>query len=286
MNGSYLDTYSQHLGRHHPLVWAVHPYSDIGAFENADENGHPGPNPALSGTLVGRFAEDLSRVGYHQGTQIWLDEVSAFQYHDMNSDVHHKPIPKPGWNPKVQAAAGHYLLTELPKAAGGPREPTVTRAYYLNSQSSDTTNSRWALVLKGGLVHKPHQQHLGPQPLYCTFVTRAGNPVTDRPNDFATVCPSAHGAGRDFDHPASVHCDVTKTGTNGAAINLPGGKTYCLKDLHQVGAVNVAPTGGLVVTSGSVINGAVTLTGGKVFTFCSAPPWGAPSAPRRVPDSS
>jgi len=39
----------------------------------------------------------------------------------------------------------------------------VTRAYYLNFQAADPTNSRWALVLDGGLT---------PQPIYRTFVRR------------------------------------------------------------------------------------------------------------------
>ncbi len=49
------------------------------------------------------------------------------------------------------------------RAAGGATEPTVTRAYYLNFQAADPTNSRWALVLDGGLT---------PQPIYRTFVRR------------------------------------------------------------------------------------------------------------------
>jgi len=75
----------------------------------------------------------------------------------------HSPRHRSKWTPEVQAAAGHYLLTELPRAASGAAEPTVTRAYYLNFQASDPTNSRWALVLNGGLT---------PQPIYDTFVNR------------------------------------------------------------------------------------------------------------------
>ncbi len=155
LRGSYLDTYRQNLGGNRPLVWGLHPYSDISAFEKADAAHQP--PPSRSSTLVGAFARDLSTVGYHQHTQIWLNEISAFQYHNMNG------TPKPGWTPQVQAAAGHYLLTGLPKAAGGAAEPTVTRAYYLNFQAADPTNSRWALVLNGGRK---------PQPIYHTFVKR------------------------------------------------------------------------------------------------------------------
>jgi len=70
---------------------------------------------------------------------------------------------RPSWTPAVQAAAGRYLLTGLPGAASGPKEPTVTRAYYLNFQASDPVNSRWALVLGGGRT---------PQPIYTAFANR------------------------------------------------------------------------------------------------------------------
>jgi len=153
--GSYLDVYRKNLGQGRPAVWALHPYSDIMAFEKADAAHQPGPNPAT--TLVSQFAGDLSAFGYHQHTQIWLDEISAFQYYNQSGAY------RPGWTPSVQADAGHYLLTGLPKAAGGPGEPKVTRAYYLNFQAADPINSRWALILNGGLT---------PQPIYDTFVNR------------------------------------------------------------------------------------------------------------------
>jgi len=74
----------------------------------------------------------------------------------------------------------------------------------------------------------------------------------------------------DDDQPATGHCDVTMTGTNNAVINVPAPQTFCLVNLNQVGAVNVAPGAGLAVTTGSVINGAVTLTGAKSFAFCDS----------------
>jgi hypothetical protein len=74
----------------------------------------------------------------------------------------------------------------------------------------------------------------------------------------------------DNDQPATGHCDVTKTGTNNAVINVPAPQTFCLVNLNQVGAVNVAPGAGLSVTDGSVINGSVTLTGAKSFAFCNS----------------
>ncbi len=153
--GSYLDTYRQNLSGNRPAVWGLHPYSDISAFEKADVAHRPVP----PNTLVRAFARDLSTVGYHKKTQIWLNEISAFQYHAMNG------TPEPTWTPNVQAAAGHYLLAGLPATAGAPNGPLVTRAYYLNFQAAttDQTNSRWALVLNDGTK---------PQPIYHTFVTR------------------------------------------------------------------------------------------------------------------
>ena len=72
------------------------------------------------------------------------------------------------------------------------------------------------------------------------------------------------------DNPTTGHCDRTFTGTNNAVINVPAPQTFCLVNLKQVGAVNVAPGAGLSVTQGSVINGAVTLTGAKSFAFCES----------------
>lgn len=149
----YLETYRQHLGGARPLVWGVHPYSDIQGYEKAVVAHRPAP----SNTLVAAFARELERVGYHNKTQIWLNEVSAFQGHDMSGH------PEPAWTPAVQAAAGQYLLFGLPATAGAVSEPTVTRTYYYTYQASDATNSRWALVLGAGTQ---------PQPIYNTFVGR------------------------------------------------------------------------------------------------------------------
>jgi hypothetical protein len=72
------------------------------------------------------------------------------------------------------------------------------------------------------------------------------------------------------DQPATTHCDKTITGHNGAVINVPAPSTYCLVNLNQVGAVNVAPGAALSVTDGSIINGAITLVAAKAFTFCAS----------------
>jgi hypothetical protein len=72
------------------------------------------------------------------------------------------------------------------------------------------------------------------------------------------------------DQPATTHCDVTITGVNNAVINVAAPYTYCLVNLKQTGAVNVAPGAGLSVTGGSVINGAITLVAAKAFTFCNS----------------
>lgn len=72
------------------------------------------------------------------------------------------------------------------------------------------------------------------------------------------------------DQPATHHCDKTITGKNNAVINVPAPSTYCLVNLKQIGAVNVAPGAALSVTRGSIINGAITLVAAKAFTFCGS----------------
>jgi hypothetical protein len=82
--------------------------------------------------------------------------------------------------------------------------------------------------------------------------------------------PSALGAPKPpADQSATGPCTTTITGQNNAVINVATGTT-CLVKLHQTGAVNVAPGAALSVTKGSVINGAITLTGARAFTFCAS----------------
>ena len=153
--GTYLDVYRKNLDGLRPVVWALHPYGDIMKFETYLTTGR------TFSPLTASFARDLAKFGYHQHTQIWLDEVSSFQYYSQ-SGKH-----QPAWTPTVQAAAGEYLLTRLPKAASGPGEPVVTRVYYVNFQAAgqpkSQPNARWALVLGGGTQ---------PQPIYYTFANR------------------------------------------------------------------------------------------------------------------
>jgi hypothetical protein len=72
------------------------------------------------------------------------------------------------------------------------------------------------------------------------------------------------------DQPATGHCDRTITGQNNAVINVAAPYTFCLVNLKQIGAVNVAPGAALSVTGGSIINGAITLVAAKAFTFCAS----------------
>lgn len=151
---AYLDAYRTNLDGLRPVVWALHPYGDIMKFETTRQ-------PNLTGSVTALFARDLDAFGYHQHTQIWLDEISAFQYYSQSG--RHQPT----WTPEVQAAAGQYLLTQLPNAAGGTGQPVVTRAYYLNFQAAGQPQpagyARCALVLGGGTQ---------PQPIYRTFTSR------------------------------------------------------------------------------------------------------------------
>jgi len=72
------------------------------------------------------------------------------------------------------------------------------------------------------------------------------------------------------DQPATGHCDRTFTGQNNAVINVAAPSTFCLVNLKQIGAVNVAPGAALSVTGGSIINGAITLVAAKAFTMCAS----------------
>lgn len=145
-SASYLDTYARHLNGIRPLTWAVHPYKDLSTVEH-DWLTHQ-PLPALQHTVTGRFAAALRVLGYRNHTDIWLDEVSAFQI-----DMYCNPIagaphgstpckdPKTGrvtgmryhYGPGLQARAVTYLLDTLTRAGGRttPGQPIVTRIYYL-----------------------------------------------------------------------------------------------------------------------------------------------------------
>lgn len=85
----------------------------------------------------------------------------------------------------------------------------------------------------------------------------------------ATSLTSASAALLPGDQSATGACTTTMTGHNNAVINVSSGTT-CLVNLMQIGAVNVAPGAALSVTGGSIINGAITLTQAKAFTFCAS----------------
>jgi hypothetical protein len=148
----YLAIYHRYLrdihGGHHlyrPPVWAVHPYTDVLAFEHKIQYG--GQYKPLRGTLVGTFARQLATDGYHSGTSIWLDEVSSFM-------VSYRGEP---YTKRTQAKGAYELLTRLIMAGGAstPGEPVVRRIYYMRFAGSAND----ALIVKGH-----------PKPIYTTFV--------------------------------------------------------------------------------------------------------------------
>ncbi len=148
----YLDTYARNLIPR-PQVWALHPYATLAAYENAYAAGKTLP-PGQ--TDVGRFASRLDELGYHSGSQIWMNEQGA------------GPTPSRA----AQAAAGRYLLTELVKAGSpaNPGRPRVTRAYYYNYGVPEDRDS----MIVGISAANPTGSST---PLYCAFVLRAGNPM-------------------------------------------------------------------------------------------------------------
>jgi hypothetical protein len=148
----YLAIYHRYLrdihgGHHvyHPDVWAVHPYTDVLAFEHKIQYG--GQYKPLEKTLVGTFARQLARDGYDSGTSIWLDEVSSFM----------KSYRGEHYTKGTQAEGAYELLTRLIKAGGAsrPGEPVVRRIYYMRFAGAADD----ALIVRGQ-----------PKPIYTTFV--------------------------------------------------------------------------------------------------------------------
>lgn len=120
---AYLAVYHKYLrdlhgGRavYRPSVWAIHPYTDVIAFER--HQGVP-----LQQTLTGQYARHLRSAGFGSHTQIWLDEVSSFTV----------DFSKRHYSRQTQATGASKLLHVLPGAGGAsvPGEPVVTRIYYM-----------------------------------------------------------------------------------------------------------------------------------------------------------
>jgi hypothetical protein len=146
---AYLAVYHKYLRDLHggkaiyrPAVWAIHPYTDVIAFERHQ-------NVPLQQTLVGRYARHLRSAGFGSHTQIWLDEVSSFTV----------DFSKRHYSRQTQAMAAGKLLHVLPGASGAsvPGEPVVTRIYYMRFAGAPHD----ALIVKGKR-----------QPIYFTFANR------------------------------------------------------------------------------------------------------------------
>ena len=146
---AYLAVYHKYLrdlhgGRaiYRPAVWAIHPYTDVIAFERHQD-------VPLQQTLVGQYARRLRSVGFGGHTQIWLDEVSSFTV----------DFSKRHYSRQTQAMGARKLLHVLPGAGGAsvPGEPVVTRIYYMRFAGAPHD----ALIVKGQR-----------QPIYFTFANR------------------------------------------------------------------------------------------------------------------
>jgi hypothetical protein len=165
-----------HGGHHvyHPSVWGIHPYTDVLTWEH--EIKHHAPLTKPQETLVARFAARLAVLGYHRGTRIWLDEVSSFT-------VSPSIFKGERYSRTTQAAGARQLLTRLVKAGGAsvPREPVVTRIYYMRF-AGDTPD---ALIVKG---HR--------EPVYHVFATRqkaAANAASTRATQVTAVSRDSSG---------------------------------------------------------------------------------------------
>jgi hypothetical protein len=123
-------------------VWAIHPYTDVIAFERHQ-------NVPLQQTLVGRYARQLRIIGFGARTQIWLDEVSSFTV----------DFSKRHYSRATQALGAYELLHVLPGAGGASvaGEPVVTRIFYMRFAGAPHD----ALIVKGQR-----------EPIYFTFANR------------------------------------------------------------------------------------------------------------------
>ena len=146
---AYLTVYHRYLRDLHgggaiyrPAVWAIHPYTDVIAFERHQD-------VPLQQTLVGQYARRLRSIGFGGHTQIWLDEVSSFTVDFI----------KRHYSRQTQAMGAGKLLHVLPGAGGAsvPGEPVVTRIYYMRFAGAPHD----ALIVKGQR-----------QPIYFTFANR------------------------------------------------------------------------------------------------------------------
>jgi hypothetical protein len=144
---AYLAAYHKYLRDLHggkavyrPAVWAIHPYTDVIAFERHQ-------NVPLQQTLTGQYARRLRSIGFGSHTQIWLDEVSSFTV----------DFSKRHYSRQTQAMGASKLLHVLPRA-GVPGEPVVTRIYYMRFAGAPHD----ALIVKGKR-----------QPVYFTFANRS-----------------------------------------------------------------------------------------------------------------
>ena len=146
---AYLAVYHKYLRDLHggkavyrPSVWAIHPYTDVIAFERHR-------SVPLQQTLVGRYAQELRRVGFGSKTQIWLDEVSSFTV----------DFSKRHYSRQTQAMGAYKPLHTLLGAGGAsvPGEPVVTRIYYMRFVGAPHD----ALIVSGRR-----------EPIYFTFANR------------------------------------------------------------------------------------------------------------------
>lgn len=116
-------------------VWAVHPYNDVRRYELCELGVDPNTNCVVrdpAHTKLADFAAALQRVGYHEETHIWIDEITV----DRQIDNH--PL-----DAGQQRKAAQYMLDTLYKSGGRTTngQPFVTRLYYLRYADKDTSTA-------------------------------------------------------------------------------------------------------------------------------------------------
>jgi hypothetical protein len=135
----YLDLYNYELIHHdqvqEPTNWAIHPYTDITAYEKSVEDDTTKPKDAT--TLAYKYSADLGGLGYKSSntkssnTNIWFDEItSKASVCNNNSDPCNSTT---NFSIAAQTGGANYLIDYLaaPGVATPPGDPEVAGFYYL-----------------------------------------------------------------------------------------------------------------------------------------------------------
>jgi len=162
---TYLETYAEHLNDCpgcqgvRPLTWGFHPYPDASNEEWClTTTGHDYEPEADGGShsQTVRVLNALDAVGYHEGTYLWLDEVSVFAKDNYAHTSPSQPVADDGrtcrpnrsgsnplYTPAVERDSFLWLYRKLPQVLGTSNpghEPVIDRIYYFRAFPANDGN--------------------------------------------------------------------------------------------------------------------------------------------------